>query len=918
MTESKTAASNPLKDAPLVEDIRLLGQILGDTIREQEGDDIYDRIESVRRLSVAAERDSDLDAKHKLDALLRSLTTAQAIVVERAFSYFSHLANIAEDRHHIRRRAAHKMEAHDRPGSLGWACRHLRDAGIKPAQVVESLRHGLVSPVLTAHPTEVQRKSLLDAERTISQLLAARDGLQTERERDHNETLLRARVVQLWQTRLLRFSRLTVRDEIENALGYYQTTFLRELPRLYADLETQLDGEHVASFFRMGSWIGGDRDGNPNVNAETLELALREQCETALRYFLTEVHELGAELSISCTLVGCTPQLTALADRSGDSSPHREDEHYRRALIGIYARLAGTLEKLTGRAALRHALKPADPYVSTDELQADFGVIEDSLKHITAMRSSRGVWRRCAGPSTCSGSISPPSTSARAPTGTRRRSRSCWRQPKSPTITLASPSATSRSCYCGSCGSRARCGCPAFTIPSARKASWPCSIPRGTCARRSGPTPFRHYIISHTEAASDLLEVLVLLKEAALTQGVLGEPDASTELLVIPLFETINDLRGAEAIMRTFYGLPGIRDLVRASGSLQEIMLGYSDSNKDGGFFTSNWELYRTSTALAKFFAEDDDIRLRLFHGRGGTVGRGGGPSYEAILAQPPGTVRGQIRLTEQGEVIASKYANPEIGRRNLEALAAAALEATFLDFGPAVPDEFLAAAARISIASMKAYRSFVYETDGFVDYFFAATPIAEIAELNIGSRPASRRATRRIEDLRAIPWSFSWGQARISLPGWFGFGAGIEAFVAELPERNASLLKHMYREWPFFRTVLSNMDMVLAKTDIAVARHYAGLVKDRDFATRLFGVLEAEWKRTIHALDEIAGWSERLAENPSLARSIRHRFPYIAPLNHLQVELIRRWRSGEQDEQVRTGILISINGIAAGLRNTG
>ena len=379
-----------------------------------------------------------------------------------------------------------------------------------------------------------------------------------------------------------------------------------------------------------------------------------------------------------------------------------------------------------------------------------------------------------------------------------------------------------------------------------------------------GADAIRHYIISHTEAASDLLEVLVLLKESALTHGVLGDPDASTQLLVIPLFETIDDLRGAEAIMRTFYGLPGIKDLVRASGALQEIMLGYSDSNKDGGFFTSNWELYRTSTALAKFFAEDDGIRLRLFHGRGGTVGRGGGPSYEAILAQPPGTVRGQIRLTEQGEVIASKYANPEIGRRNLEALAAAALEATFLKSGPAASDEFLDAAARISTASMQAYRSFVYETDGFVDYFFAATPIAEIAELNIGSRPASRRATRRIEDLRAIPWSFSWGQARISLPGWFGFGSGIEAFIADAPEQNTALLQRMHRDWPFFRTVLSNMDMVLAKTDLAIARRYAELVKDRELAARLFDVLEAEWHRTARALDSITERGERLAENPS------------------------------------------------------
>jgi phosphoenolpyruvate carboxylase len=918
MSGSNTASSNALKDAPLIGDIRLLGQILGDTIREQEGVEIYDLIESIRRLSVAAERDFDQDAKHRLDTLLRSLTTVQAITVERAFSYFSHLANIAEDRHHIRRRAAHKVGERDRPGSLVWTCRMLRNAGIEPAQVVESLGHGLVSPVLTAHPTEVQRKSLLDAEHKIAQLLAARDDLQTERERSHNEARLKARVVQLWQTRLLRFSRLTVRDEIENALSYYQTTFLRELPRLYAELEDELNGQRIASFFRMGSWIGGDRDGNPNVNAETLALALREQCETALRYYLTEVHELGAELSISRTLVGCTPELSDLAERSGDTNPHREDEDYRCALIGIYARLAGTLEKLTGTAALRRALRPAEPYDSAAALQADLGIIEDSLKahHGGALVQDRlAPLRRAVDV-----------FGFHLATVDIRQSSDRHEETLNELLAAAKVSNN----YAGLAEGdkqdlllRVLCDPRPLRVPGVRysdRAESELALLDTARSLRSafGPDAIRHYIISHTEAASDLLEVLVLLKEAALIHGVLGEPGASSTLLVIPLFETIDDLRGAEAIMRTFYGLPGVKDLVRASGSLQEIMLGYSDSNKDGGFVTSNWELYRTSTTLAKFFAEDDGIRLRLFHGRGGTVGRGGGPSYEAILAQPPGTVRGQIRLTEQGEVIASKYANPEIGRRNLEALAAAVLEATFLKFGPAAPDEFVAAAAHISRASMQAYRSFVYETDGFVEYFFAATPIAEIAELNIGSRPASRRATRRIEDLRAIPWSFSWGQARISLPGWFGFGSGIEAFVAESPEQDTALLQRMYREWPFFRTVLSNMDMVLAKTDIAVARRYAGLVKDRNFATRLFGALEAEWQRTVQALNTITERRERLAENPSLARSIRHRVPYIAPLNHLQVELIRRWRSGDQDERIRNGILISINGIAAGLRNTG
>ncbi|HPP98705.1 MAG TPA: phosphoenolpyruvate carboxylase, partial [Ottowia sp.] len=352
-----------------------------------------------------------------------------------------------------------------------------------------------------------------------------------------------------------------------------------------------------------------------------------------------------------------------------------------------------------------------------------------------------------------------------------------------------------------------------------------------------------------------------------------------------------------------------------------------SDSNKDGGIFTSNWELYRAEIALVELFDELNrahvgaPIRLRMFHGRGGTVGRGGGPSYQAILAQPPGTVRGQIRLTEQGEVIASKYANPEIGRRNLETLVAATLEATLLQPTQAAPGEFLQAAEQLSQASMTAYRALVYETPGFADYFFTATPIREIAQLHIGSRPASRKPSERIEDLRAIPWGFSWGQCRLTLPGWYGFGAAVQAFVhdaAGKPRTHLALLRRMYREWPFFRTLLSNIDMVLAKSDPALGSRYSELVADRALRRRVFGAIEAEWQRTNDALARITGSRQRLAGNAALARSIRHRFPYIDPLHHLQVELLRRWRAEPGDERVQTGIHICINGIAAGLRNTG
>jgi phosphoenolpyruvate carboxylase len=380
--------------------------------------------------------------------------------------------------------------------------------------------------------------------------------------------------------------------------------------------------------------------------------------------------------------------------------------------------------------------------------------------------------------------------------------------------------------------------------------------------------------------------------------------------------------------MRDFYALPGIHALVLASGGEQDVMLGYSDSNKDGGFFTSNWELYRAETALVALFAQlgktpAQAVTLRLFHGRGGTVGRGGGPSYQAILAQPPGTVNGQIRLTEQGEVIASKYAHPEIGRRNLETLVAATLEATLLHPTKSAPKAFLDAAAEISEASYHAYRKLVYETPGFTDYFFAATPIREIAELNIGSRPASRKATRAIEDLRAIPWGFSWGQCRLALPGWCGFGSAVAQWL-EAGDRKArvDLLQRMHKQWPFFRTLLSNLDMVLAKSDLRIASRYMDLVEDKATARRISSAIKAEMQRAHDALALITGQDERLAANPALARSIAHRFPYLDPLNHLQVELLRRYRNRREGqegvERLQRGIHLSINGIAAGLRNTG
>ena len=925
------------KDQPLMDDIRLLGRILGDVIREQEGQAAFDLIEQVRTLSVAYRRNDDKDAEKSLKSLLKGLSGDQTVSVIRAFTYFSHLANLAEDRHHIRRREVHDRAGNTQEGSIEVALARLRWAGIPAKAVVDTLAHSLVSPVLTAHPTEVQRKSILDAERSIAALLVERDAIVqraqlfnstkdtlTPRQLADNEAALRAQVTQLWQTRLLRYSKLTVEDEIDNALSYYEATFLTEIPKLYAALERDLGERDLATFLRMGQWIGGDRDGNPNVTADSLREALRRQADLVLRHYLTEVHFLGGELSMSERLAGTTPALLALVERSPDTNLHREDEPYRRALIGIYARLAATLKALSGGDAARHAVAPQNPYTSADALLADLRVIEDSLRdnHGKAMVEHRlmpliravqvfGFHLATVDLRQSSDQHEAVVAELLATAGLEADYAALAEDAKRSLLLRllsdARPLRVVGAAYSDRCLSEMAIFERAHAVLQAY-----------------GLEAIRHYIISHTESVSDLLEVLLLQKEVGLLNGRIDDGQSQAALIVSPLFETIDDLRNAATIMREYYALPHIAALIQRSGAEQDIMLGYSDSNKDGGIFTSNWELYQAEIALVALFDElsqPNRVQLRLFHGRGGTVGRGGGPSYQAILAQPPGTVRGQIRLTEQGEVIASKYANPEIGRRNLETLVAATLEATLLQPTKPATAAFLDAAASLSQASMAAYRDLVYGTKGFESYFFSATPIREIAELNIGSRPASRKATQRIEDLRAIPWGFSWGQCRLTLPGWYGFGSAVQAFVnqeGKSPKAQWALLQKMYRQWPFFRTLLSNMDMVLAKSDLALASRYSELVADTRLRKRVFQSIETEWQSTAEALAQITGEKDRLANNPALERSIRHRFPYIDPLHHLQVELLRRWRSGEDNERVKTGIHISINGIAAALRNTG
>jgi len=915
--------TRPRGNHQLIEDIRLLGHLLGDVIAENEGAPMFELVEQIRRLSVSVRLERDEKAGRTLERLLAGLSDDVAVGVIRAFSYFSFLANIAEDQQTARDRLTRELEGEDEPGTLDTCLVRLARAKVKPDAIAALLARACVSPVLTAHPTEVQRRSILDAARSLAELLTERNGRLTRRQLATNETSLKARIAQLWQTRMIRTARLSVADEIENALSYYQTTFLSQVPQLYAQLEALLPGQPVGPFLRMGSWIGGDRDGNPNVNAQTLAHAFERQTVTALQHYLEELQQLGSELSMSVTLTGVTPELQALAEQSPDQSEHRQDEPYRRALELVYARLAGALRNLTRASPLRTELPGTTPYASASELLADLEVVERSLvaHHGRALALTR---------------LSPLCRAVRvfgfhlATVDLRQSSdkheavvtellRVARLEPDYAALDEPHRRALLVKLLNDARSLRVRgAAYSTFTVGELEIFET-----AALAAARLGPQALRHCIISHTEDVSDLLEVLLLQKETGLFTGTL-DAQPSAALITVPLFETIGDLRNAARIMREFFETPGVLALLTASGGEQEVMLGYSDSNKDGGVFTSNWELYRAEIALRELFGSlETPLRMRLFHGRGGTVGRGGGPSYEAILAQPPGTVGGQFRLTEQGEVIASKYAHAGNGRRNLELLVAGVLEASLLPGRQDAPAVFLEAAEQLSAASMKAYRALVYETPGFVETFFDATPIREIAELNIGSRPSARKNAGTIEDLRAIPWSFSWGQCRVGLPGWYGFGAAVSEFLGGgHKKQRLALLQRMGREWPFFQALLSNLDMVMAKTDLGIAARYAALVGDQKTGKVIFRRITDEWQRTSDALSAITGQASRLATNPSLALSLKHRFPYIDPLNYLQVELIRRARGATPkrpvSERVKRGIHISINGVAAGLRNSG
>ncbi len=912
------------KDLPLKEDTRLLGRLLGEVLRAQTGEAGFARVEAIRQTAIRLRRADAGDAagiEGELAMLLNDLPIAQTLDVVRAFSYFSLLANLAEDVHQNRRRRAHASAGSPpQSGSVTHAFDRLREAAVDVAAVRAFFADALVSPVLTAHPTEVQRKSILDCEREIVRLLQWRDrGALIPDELDAMQSGLYRQVLGLWQTAMLRLTRLQVKDEVDNGIAYYRYTFLDQIPRLYADLEDRCARDfgaavEIPAFLVMGSWIGGDRDGNPYVVAETLQYASRAQASVALAHHLEEVHQLGAELSLSARLVQPTPQLCALAAAAHDTNPHRADEPYRQALVGIYARLSASAAALAGYVPSRppHAALP--PYATAAEFGADLDTIAASLAAHGSERLAQGRLRQLRRAAKVFG--------FHLATLDLRQNSDVH---ETVVAELFARAGVHRD-Y-AALAERERVDLLVTDLANPRLLDTPhiarsplleseLAILRAAADihQRFGSAALPNYVISKCQSVSDLLEVAILLKEVGLLSP------SRLMVNIVPLFETIADLKRCAGVMRAAFRLPCYQRWLASRGRWQEVMLGYSDSNKDGGFVTANWALYRAELDLVAMFRAFD-IKLRLFHGRGGTVGRGGGPSYEAVLAQPAGSVNGAIRVTEQGEIIASKYSDAELGRRNLETLVAATLEASLLAAGgdDGAEASFHAIMDELAALAFTAYRSLVYDTPEFLPFFRASTPIAEIAELNIGSRPASRKPSQKIEDLRAIPWVFSWSQCRLSLPGWYGFGTAVETWLDAGPRASRlESLCAMHARWPFFRSLLSNMSMVLAKTDLTIASRYADLVPDPAVRAAIYPRLAAEHERTLRCLLAVSRQRTLLDDNPTLARSIRNRFPYLDPLNHLQVELLRRHRAGDSDERTRDGIHLTINGLAAGLRNSG
>ena len=886
-------------DAASRELVRLLGRQLGEVIREQHGQSAFDRVEGLRRHVVNEHRQGRSAAP--LLRRLSHLSSRDLVLMIRAFAIFSQLANIADD-YIIRCEAA----SADR-GPL----ERLRERPDMTAErVYEYLEGALICPVITAHPTEVRRQSIIDRESSIAELLPMHQHYAASKTRQSAiETRLKREIRTLWQTRMLRPERIHVTDEVNNAAAILARTFVPQLPavkRKIAEL-FGFDGP-LPTILQAGSWVGGDRDGNPFVSAASLDYAVRRYSNIVFDHYQEQLHLLGRELSLSDEFVPVSKSLVDLASKAPGASAHKADEPYRRALTYIRARLLATKQAVLGPGSADVAQQR---YASAQDFADDLAIIANSLTENGSADLAEGRIGELRDAVQSFGFYLAVMDLRQNSAVHERAVAELLREAGEHENYTALAEADRTKLLVAELDSTRILRTPYrhYSDETARELE----IVQTAAGLRTrfGQGTVANYVISKSESVSDLLETCILLKEAGLfVPGSRPQP----ALRVIPLFETIKDLRNCPAIMREFFSLPIARAMLAAQNNVQEVMIGYSDSNKDGGYVTSNYEIRSAIRGLLNE-ARGFGLSLRFFHGRGGTVGRGGGPSFEATRALPEGAVATGIRVTEQGEVVASKYGNPEVGRRTLERMVAAALLAGIAPERDAADDDLAEIFGEFSACAYRAYRELVYQTEGFETYFRQSTPLPEISDLKIGSRPSSRTNSTGIEDLRAIPWVFSWSQARTMLPGWYGFGAAATAL------QNAGRggeLSELYRRSPFFRTVVSNLEMVLAKSNLEIGERYAGLVEDTPLAGSIFSRISAEWSATTNAVLMLTGQKCLLESNPALSESIRLRLPYIDALNLLQLDLLRRRRSGADDEETLRGIHMSINGISAGLRNSG
>ncbi len=923
------------KDAPLRRDVRVLGQMLGKVLKEQGSPEVFRTVERIRewckQLRAAYREELDDELQGELERLSLPMT----VHVARAFALYFRLVNIAEQYHRVRRRRAHRLQSGEPPqqGSIEDLLRRLAGAGVPLSNIAERLQRIQVVLVLTAHPTEASRLTILRKQRRISDLLAELDGHRlTASEREELTSALSDQVLLLWSTNDVRERRPEVADEVRTTLFYFDDVFFEAIPRLHEELERCLrlhyPGSSVAvpTLVRFGSWVGSDRDGNPNVTAAVSESTFLQQRAVVLRHYRDQVYALAELCSQSERFVETSRRLRNSIARDAEAMPEfassviqrNPGEPFRQKLLFIWQKLERTL------AATMSLSRPSPSsgavYQSPAEFRQDLLEVDRALRLAGQARLADGPLQHLLRKLDCFG-FHLAKLDFRQDSERHTATLDAMLHSLTGDVAYRALPELERQALLGRLLADPRSIPPLpGDLPEEIREVVASFAVLAAAIHAFGPEAADTYIISMTHQVSDLLAVLVLAARAGLCD-LAAEPPTS-RLNVVPLFETIEDLHAAAGVMGQAFADPSYAANLRAHGHRQEIMLGYSDSNKDGGIITASWELYRVQQQLTDA-ARRHNVRLRFFHGRGGTVGRGGGPTNQAILAQPPGTLDGEIKLTEQGEAISFKYALPEIAQRNLELVVTAVYEASGNQPAPLERREsrWEEQMAQFSAGSFQRYRRFVADDPDFLDYFRFATPIEELGALNIGSRPARRRAGGRLEDLRAIPWVFAWMQNRHLLPSWYAVGSTLGEYASDSPE-HLRTLQAMYQGWPFFKSLIDNLQMTLAKADLRIAAAYTRLLPDQALAHRLFAAIRAEYALTRTVVLRITQQQELLDNHPVLQRSIQLRNPYVDPLSYMQVQLLKESRSGglsdEARRQLTEAVLITINGIAAGLRNTG